>query len=644
LLENSQVASAIPSESQAGASRRRAIRFLIAAVVVSGSAAAVAWWQSPRSSRPRRAVHPLDATSPYANTRPGVGYVGDAACIRCHAEIAETYRQHPMGRSLSSIDAAKATIGDEVDGRVLFEADGLEYAIERRDGHVFHQETRRDASGRVIARNEAEVRFALGSGSQGVSFLIDRDGFLFESPIGWYSRKRRWDLSPGYRRNNAHFDRPVLPGCLYCHANRVEPVEGTMNRYRPPIFRGQSIGCERCHGPGELHVKRPGLVDGRDTTIVNPAALEPSRRDAVCEQCHLMGQQRVVKLDRQDDDFRPGLPFYSVWSVFERAAGTDEDRFVGQVEQMHESRCFRDSGGRLGCISCHDPHRRPSPEERASYFRERCLECHADRGCRLPEATRRARVRGDDCTGCHMPRSESSDVAHVAVTNHRIPRRADARAQSPTGTGAPSSGERPLVLFHRDLMDEHQRVEAERDLGVALSKIGPEAASMALPLLDAALSSRPDDLVARQAKGTVLGRLGRFEDGLAAFRTALAQDQDQELVRMGAVDLAARAGRRQDAIADLRRVIAINPWRAAYRMDLAALYFDQREWPDAASACREALRLNPADVETRKLLVRCYLHLESLEAARAEFEALLGFDPPDREELIRRFAILSRPR
>jgi Flp pilus assembly protein TadD len=644
LLENRHVASAISSESQAETPRGRAFRFLIAVLVLGGFAAAVVGWLGLRSNRPRRIVHPLDTTSPYANIRPGVGYVGDAACIRCHAEIAESYRQHPMGRSLASIDAATVTLGDEADGRVLFEADGLEYAIERRDGHVFHQETRRDRSGRVIARNEAEVRFVLGSGSQGTSFLIDREGFLFESPIGWYSRKGQWDLSPGYRRNNAHFDRPVVPACLYCHANRVEPVEGTLNRYRPPIFRGQPIGCERCHGPGELHVKRPGLVDGKDLTIVNPAALEPSRRDAVCEQCHLMGQQRVVKVDRQDDDFRPGLPFYSVWSVFERAAGTDADRFVGQVEQMHESRCFRDSKGRLGCISCHDPHRRPSAEERVGYFRERCLECHADRGCRLPEATRREQDRGDDCTGCHMPRSESADVAHVAVTNHRIPRRADAREHPPTSTGAPRIAGRLLALFHRDLMDEHQRGEAGRDLGVALSKIGPEAASMALPLLEAALSARPDDLAAGQAKGTVLGQLGRFEDGLSAFRTALAQEPDRELMRMGAVDLAARAGRSEEAIADLRRVIVINPWRAAYRVDLAALQFDRRDWPAAATACLESLRLNPADLETRKLLVRCELRLGDIDAARAEFQTLLGFDPSDREELIRRFAILSRPR
>ena len=26
-----------------------------------------------------------------------VKYVGDAACARCHAEIADTFRHHPMG-------------------------------------------------------------------------------------------------------------------------------------------------------------------------------------------------------------------------------------------------------------------------------------------------------------------------------------------------------------------------------------------------------------------------------------------------------------------------------------------------------------------------------------------------------------------
>ncbi len=93
--------------------------------------------------------------------------------------------------------------------------------------------------------------------------LIERDGFLFQSPITWYVRQRKWDLSPGYEKANLHFDRSVENNCLFCHANRVEPVAGPADRYRPPIFRGHAIGCERCHGPGELHVKRPSAVDGR---------------------------------------------------------------------------------------------------------------------------------------------------------------------------------------------------------------------------------------------------------------------------------------------------------------------------------------------------------------------------------------------
>ena len=73
-------------------------------------------------------------------------------------------------------------------------------------------------------------------------------------------------------RRNQHFGRPIEPDCLYCHANRFEAVAGTINGYRRPIFHGLSIGCERCHGPGGLHVRSPGPADGPggDRTIVNP--------------------------------------------------------------------------------------------------------------------------------------------------------------------------------------------------------------------------------------------------------------------------------------------------------------------------------------------------------------------------------------
>jgi Flp pilus assembly protein TadD len=475
-----------------------------------------------------------------------------------------------------------------------------------------------------------------------VAYLIERDGFLFQSPITWYVRKQKWDLSPGYEKSNVHFDRPIQPDCLYCHANRVEPVAGTVNRYRPPIFEGHAIGCERCHGPGELHVKRPTVVDGPDMTIVNPGALEPSLRDAVCEQCHLIGHRRVVRLDRRPEEYRPGLPFFQFWTVLRPTAGPAENRVVGQVEQLRESRCFRASQGRLGCIFCHDPHQLPASEQRVNYYRERCLECHTDPGCRVPAAVRRRQSPDNDCTACHMSRLRSSDILHVATTNHRITRHPGDRDRSPIPAVDGRHSRRSVVAFHSELMDERERAAADRDIGVALCRDGPKGAEEALPLLEAALAARPDDVTAWESKAFALSQLGRGEEAIAAFRRVLAKQPDRESTLTGAAYLSARGRRREEAISYWRRDLAINPWRSDYHAELARLLFQDRDWPQAAEACRQTLRLNPANQDVRKLLVRCYLRLQDTQAARRELQILLGFNPPDRDELLRWFTSLSR--
>ena len=178
----------------------------------SGLRAPLAWRSSQRD---------VYADSPYRNVRPGVAYVGDAVCARCHGEIAEAYRTHPMGRSL-------ALVGNALEGPPLgaaaglpFEAKGLQYTALRRDGHLIHKATRRDADGGVLSEVEAEVRYALGSGTRGITYLIERDGYLFQSPIAWFAQKRRWDISPGYGRRPAAEFRACHPGASACFATRA---------------------------------------------------------------------------------------------------------------------------------------------------------------------------------------------------------------------------------------------------------------------------------------------------------------------------------------------------------------------------------------------------------------------------------------
>src|SRR5262249_3335693 len=130
---------------------------------------------------------PTPFASPYLNTRPGVQYVGDKVCADCH-DVGQSYKHHPMGRSAAFVAKAQPWESLDKNGASSFEALGSRFTVQRRGGKVLHKETYR-AQGRVIGELEEEVALAIGSGRQGRSFLINRDGWLFQSPISWYAPK-----------------------------------------------------------------------------------------------------------------------------------------------------------------------------------------------------------------------------------------------------------------------------------------------------------------------------------------------------------------------------------------------------------------------------------------------------------------------
>ena len=640
----------------------------IVALILTGVGLWVARsWHRPVSETPsaRRADDPrLSYAGPYKNIHPDVPYVGDEKCAACHEEIARSYRQHPMGRSLLPIASIAARQRYDASLHNPFEALDTLFQVVRQGERIVHRQIGRDDKGQSIYELDMPVQYVLGSGTRGHSYLSERDGYLIQTPISWYSQKRIWDKSPGFAVDKRP-GRPVAAECLFCHANRTRPREGSVNHYETPVFDGYTIGCERCHGPGGRHIAEPGHKDpatGADLTIVNPSFLEPKLRAAVCEQCHLKGADRVLPRGRDLYDFRPGLPLEAFWSIFVSETEPEEGNrvAVGHVEQMYQSQCFlrsvekAEKGQRkLGCTSCHDPHRHVEGEPRVAYYRQKCLVCHDQHGCSVPLTARRQKSPADSCIDCHMPRFATSDIAHTAVTDHRILRLAGQRppaSRYPEQAQGVRGGSRGFVPFYREQRQRHDP-ELERDRGLALVQMFAEgkadpagAVAELIGLLEAAVKNDPADVDAREAYAMTLTYLQRPEEALAAYEAVLAQAPHREKSLAQAALVAQKQRQFAEALSYGRRAVAENPYRADYREQLSRLLVEQKSWDQARSECAAWLNLDPASIDARFVWVRCLLKTGDQATAQAEFAKLQRLRPSNLPLLEARFAVESRAR
>lgn len=516
---------------------------------------------------------------------PATGYVGSTRCAECHTEISAVYAEHPMARSAGIVSEMVPVEDFQQAG---FTAGMLHYSVEATADGVVHREAMLAGDGTPIYEQAEPIRYAIGSGQRGRSYLIDREGLLFESPLTWYSAHQRWDLSPGYDKINQHFDRQVGDGCVMCHVGTPQNPSGERDRFASPMFLEAGIGCERCHGPGRDHIdfrtaRSSNAAVAEHDPIVNPRNLTDERREAVCNQCHLQGDERILRYGRRDADFRPGDALHDVWISFTRGTRVFDGvstEAVSQVEQMHSSACYQNSQGRFGCISCHDPHRMPTAAERIEYYGGKCLACHTLPHSECSETLAARQAAGGACIDCHMPRLSAADVPHTSQTDHRVPRRRTTEA--PTA----DDGNSPFQVFGA----AEQQVpawEIERARGLLMVDyaerkhdrlLAAEASSLLKPLV----TQVPDDPILWTRLG-VAYELSNFPDH--------ARHAWEQAVRV------------DERLLEPRRRLAIH-------------LFDQHSPTEALSALEEFHRRNPWD---QRLCGRLIL----ARAAQGQSEAAL---------------------
>jgi predicted CXXCH cytochrome family protein len=443
-----------------------------------------------------------------------------------------------------------------------------------------------------------QLLYYIGSGRRGRSYLFATDGFLFESPVNWYTNRQVWDMAPAYgEASHIPMTLPAFTSCLHCHFTGVRPpTPGTENRYPLPPFISAGVSCEACHGPGIAHVN--------GGAIVNPAKLDPVRRDAVCMQCHLEGKAAVEKAGEHIYDFRPGqqLSDFIRYFVFADRQGSGLGA-VGQFEALAQSACKRKSGDAMTCTSCHDPHSEPSAAERVAYYRQKCLSCHSGKF-----ETKHHREQ-PDCTACHMPSSLSADVAHTEVTDHRIQRRPQISSQL-LQDAAPATLPQ-LVPFpppqkeHEDLRDDDPRELALAWESLVDHGMVDHSATAALEVdkkLRAALTQSPNDASLLSALGYYAQKKGNFEQAREFYEKALAIDPTliDAAANLGAIEV--NHGSVREGLRLWEQAFQRAPGQSEIGINIARVLCEKKKFDSARDFTLRVLQFNPDLPEAEGLL------------------------------------------
>lgn len=377
----------------------------------------------------------------YLNLSDTVKYVGINTCRECHESIYQTFKETGMGKSFDIASLQKSSAVFDKHALVYDKYSNFYYQPFWQGDSLKILEFRLEEKDTIFKRIE-NIHYIIGSGQHTNSHIYNINGFLYQVPITFYTQTKKWDLAPGFENgHNSRFNRAIGLECMSCHNAHPDFVLGSENKYNN-IPKG--IDCERCHGPGEIHVKEKRLgnliniSEKIDYTIVNPSKLSIDLQFDVCSRCHIQGNAVLAK-DKSFFDFKPGMKLSEVMNVFMPKYKGQENEYImaSHVERLKMSPCFKNTISKLEegsitvtdkfkpykdvltCISCHNPHVSVGITE-TNTFNNACKNCHSEKYDLCSEDIKKRLEVKDNCVNCHMTKSKTIDIPHVVTTDHYI--------------------------------------------------------------------------------------------------------------------------------------------------------------------------------------------------------------------------------
>ena len=289
-----------------------------------------------------------------------------ADCARCHPREAREQASSAHAHSLQPVLESHFYSALPA-GRPIGEARGGFLLTYQARGHTVEV-----IASRGNQSQTGTIEWVFGAGRRAETPLVRVGTRVLEHRISFYSAGGRLDLTLGHIKGVSASARDALGSlqspelverCFGCHSTGTTGQDS----FAP------GVQCERCHAGAENHALHGGPV-------ANPGRGTPAAIVKFCAACHR---------DRPEGD--PDDPINARY----------------QPARLMLSKCYR--GGKLSCLTCHDPHQDAKAEP--GWYRTRCLGCHAEQSNR------------GDCLPCHMARV--SLTPRLSFTDHFIRTRAE---------------------------------------------------------------------------------------------------------------------------------------------------------------------------------------------------------------------------
>ena len=551
---------------------------------------------------------------------PGDGYIGSQACSQCHADVYRRFSQTSMGRSMSPVTSA---VLEKTPSSYTNEKLDRRFEVYSKEANLYQSESGIGSDGKESFKSNSQVEWIIGAGVNGFGAILRKDNFLFQAPLSFYAKPKSWAPSPGYEFTDLGFNRPITPGCIFCHSGRPNPVAGSVGQFESTPFSELAIGCEKCHGPGAAHVqaihdmsipagKKSTQPAAFDSKIVNPARLTPYLANNICMACHQTGDVRVLKPGKTYKDIRPGHPLDETLSILIVPPTRESPPSADHVEHYYSmtlSKCYRASQGKLSCITCHDPHVEPSSEEAPAYFAGKCLSCHTNQSCKLPIATRMQQQPANNCIGCHMPKRDIQVISHSSATNHRIVARPD--EPFPDVTFNQTTASLPdLIHLNPARASSAGQAEASLPLLTLLQAYGelaankPEYVAPYLKVLGQLEKTQPDDPLVQSSLGRRDLKSGDYQSAVIHLRRALENHPPVATTYADLADALTHLEQKEEALPLIEKAIELNPFDPTARKMLVVQLIQTKQYARAHEALQHYLEIFPQDDFMRQMLAR----------------------------------------